>query len=247
MNPANLMQWILTELWTSRHTQSSWPPSTIVTLGRRLIECRFTMGLRDEAIHLAEDMAYNLRRVWGPLDKTTLEITDLLAEMYTATNQETKAMNVHEEILNWIVSDERDEDSVPADEEASIAARHMDLLKHAFARNNGFPAEKDQSTYVELFKALDGQVGKEALWQNATKQGGVQSVDKWVPMSKGFKEDGVGMWQGVDSKDGLGWCFMSDSESKRKHVNAMRRTSARLNGNWTNGENMWHSTTVKAT
>jgi hypothetical protein len=94
----SFQQWILHDLWTSRYTQSSWPPSTIVTIGRKLIECRFSMGDRHAALHLAEDICYNLRRVWGPLDKTTLEMSSLLAEMYTAVGQHAKAMAVHEEV-----------------------------------------------------------------------------------------------------------------------------------------------------
>jgi hypothetical protein len=56
------------------------------------------MGNRHAALHLAEDICYNLRRVWGPLDKTTLEMSSLLAEMYTAAGQHAKAMAVHEEV-----------------------------------------------------------------------------------------------------------------------------------------------------
>jgi hypothetical protein len=230
------LEWLLTDLWTARHTLS-WPASTIALLGRRLVECRFSMGLRDAGISLAEDMVYNLRRVWGPLDKTTLELSCLLAEMYTAVGQHGKAMGVHEEILSQITSDEIDLDAVPADEEAEIAARHVDLLKHAYARNNGWPTEKDATTYSELFKAVEEQVGKEKAWTTASSQGSVQPVEKWVTMNKGFKEDGIGMWKTVGgANDGMGWRFMNESESKRKHVNAMRRVSAKLNGNWANGE-----------
>jgi hypothetical protein len=56
------------------------------------------MGNRHAALHLAEDICYNLRRVWGPLDKTALEMSSLLAEMYTAAGQYAKAMAVHEEV-----------------------------------------------------------------------------------------------------------------------------------------------------
>lgn len=229
------LEWLLTDLWTARHTLS-WPAGTIALLGRRLVECRFSMGLRDSAIALAEDMVYNLRRVWGPLDKTTLELSCLLAEMYTAVGAHAKAMGVHEEILGQITSDEIDLDAVPAEEEAEIAARHVDLLKHAYARNNGWPAEKDAGAYSELFKAVEGQVGKEKTWQTASSQGSVQPVEKWVTMSKGFKEDGVGMWKVVSGGEGIGWRFMNESETKRKHVNAMRRVSAKVSGDWTNGD-----------
>lgn len=236
------LQWLLTELWTTRHALS-YPPSTIALLGRRLIECRFTMGLRSDAFALAEDMAYNLRRVWGPLDKTTLELTDLLADLYTAAGRHDRAMALHEDVLAWIVSDERDRDDVSKEDEAKIAALHLDLLKHAYARNNGWPEDKEMSGYVDLFKAVEKLVGGEQPWKTAVNQGSVQSVEKWVTMNKGFKEDGVGVWKGVEGNgDGKGWHFSFESESKRKHVNAMRRVSGRLLGHRTNGENGWHST-----
>jgi hypothetical protein len=227
------LEWLLADLWTARHTLS-WPASTIALLGRRLVECRFSMGLRDSAIALAEDMVYNLRRVWGPLDKTTLELSCLLAEMYTAVGQHGKTMGVHEDILGQITSDEIDLDAVPAEEEAEIAARHVDLLKHAYARNNGWPAEKDAVVYSDLFSAVEGQVGKEKAWTTASSQGSVQPVEKWVTMQKGFKEDGVGMWRPIGGE--MGWRFTNETESKRKHVNAMRRVSAKLTGDWANGD-----------
>jgi hypothetical protein len=236
------LQWLLTDLWKNRHALSC-PPSTTALLGRRLIECRFIMGLRSDAFHLAEDMVYNLRRVWGPLDKTTLELTDLLAEMYTAAGRHASAIALHEDVLTWIISDERDRDDVSKEEEATIAAAHFDLLKHAYARNNGWPEDKDMSGYVELFKAVEKLVGGEQQWKTAVSQGSVQTVDKWVTMNRGFKEDGVGMWKKVEGDgDGKGWYFSFESESKRKHINAMRRVSGRFNGHKTSTENGWHST-----
>lgn len=80
-------------------------------------------------------------------------------------------------------------------------------------------------------------MGKEKAWTTASSQGSVQPVEKWVTMNKGFKEDGVGMWETVGgASEGMGWRFTNESESKRKHVNAMRRVSAKLSGDWANGE-----------
>jgi hypothetical protein len=214
------LEWILHELWTSRHTQSSWPPSTVVTIGRRLIECRFSMGNRHSAIHVAEDICYNLRRVWGPLDKTTLEMSSLLAEMYTAVGQHAKAMAVHEEILNQITSDEIDLDEVAPEEAASIATRHLDLLKHSHARNGGFPADKDAASYTELYRALESQLGSQQAWKTGISSGAVLSPDKWS--AKGFKDTGLGQWAKPVSFE-----FMSEQEKKRKHINALRRISGR--------------------
>lgn len=45
------------------------------------------------------------------------------------------------------------------EEEADVAARHFDLLKHSHTRNGGFPIDKDTASYLELYRALESQLG----------------------------------------------------------------------------------------
>ena len=132
------LEWILTDLWNSRHqqqgagVQDKWQANTTVTIGRRLVECRYMMNESASALHLLEDICYNLRRVWGPLDRTTLSMEELRAAMYTSLGQHGRAMGVHEEILSVLVSDEIDMDQVTAEQEASIAVSEMQAMRIAF-------------------------------------------------------------------------------------------------------------------
>lgn len=224
-------QWILHDLWSARHSQTSWPATTVVAIGRRLVECRFSMGERSSALDLLEDICYNLRRVWGPLDKTTLEMEQLRSQMYTSLGQHTRAMGVHEDILAHLSSDELDMDQATGKEEADIAVRHVQQLRLAFLRNGAkWPRDKDEGVYDELYHIVAEQVSDQDAWKNAK----VEDVNKWGGAAKSFKDDGSGAWRGVPEGQ---WEFMAD-DGKYKHVNAMKRRSARYSsGYFVNGTN----------
>ena len=141
------------------------------------------MGDRISALELLEDICYNLRRVWGPLDKTTLEMEILRAQMYTSVGQHAKAMNVHEDVLAQLTSDELDMDQVPADEEATIAVKHINELRKAFFQNGAkWPRDKDESTYSDLYQLVQEQVGEDKVWKDAK----VEEVNKWVASARSF-------------------------------------------------------------
>lgn len=236
----SLLQWILNDLWSVRHSQTSWPATTVVAIGRRLVEVRFAMGERSSALHLLEDICYNLRRVWGPLDKTTLEMEDLRAQMYTSLGQHARAMAVHEDILAHLTSDELDLDLVTDKEEAEISVKYLQQLRLAFLRNGGkWPKDKDESSYSDLYHVVSEQVKDQDIWKNAK----IEDVSKWSGAAKSFKDDGSGVWKGVP---GGQWEFMAD-DSKVKHINAMKRRSTRYSGNYGVGSNGHSQSTSSST
>jgi tetratricopeptide (TPR) repeat protein len=204
-------QWILTELWQARHAQQSWSSSVVVNIGRRLVETQFAHGHQEIAIHLCEDMCYNLRRVWGALDGTTLEMHNLLSSFYTNAGNYRKALLVHEDVLRDTVSDKGDE--LPSAEASQIAVQHLELLKRAYQRLGGW--DKDQQVYVDLYQQLAHVFGSEENWKNAK----TQSVEKWQP--KGA--DQLGVWTRPESFE------FDESKGARKHANYLRKSS----GIWT--------------
>lgn len=202
---------ILTDLWSSRHSQTSWSSTTIVWIGRRLVEVRFASGRHDAALHLCEDICYNLKRVWGAFDNTTLEMLRLLAELYTAAGAYKKAMAIHEDLLRQTLV-AVDEDGVLAPEGgAKIASTHMDLLKRAYLRNGGW--DKDPGAYRELYAQLKDVYAAEQAW--AANPTAAQGIEKW---SVKDKKDGLGIWQQPAS-------FEFASTRDNKHENNLRRTS----------------------
>jgi hypothetical protein len=124
------------------------------------------------------------------------------------------------QILNQINSDEIDLDQVTPEEEANIAARHLDLLKHSHARNGGFSVDKGAASYLELYRALESRLSGQQAWKTGASNGAILSPDKWDAES--FKDTGLGQWAKPTSFE-----FMSEQEKKRKHINALRRTSGR--------------------
>lgn len=236
----NEIQWILQDLWSARHAQTSWHPTTVVAIGRRLVECRFSMGEKSAAMDLLEDICYNLNRVWGPLDKTTLEMQALRAQMYTTLGQHSRTMGVHEDILAHMTSDELDMDQITDKEEAEIAVKHIQELRRAFLRNGGkWPKDKSEGVYDELYHIVSEQVSGQDVWKNAK----VEDVNKWSGAVKTFKDDGSGAWKGVP--DGK-WEFIDDS--KYKHTNVMKRKQARFSsGSYSNGYSNGVSSTSQET
>lgn len=205
------LEQILTDVWIARHNQNTWSSSTVVSLGRRLIEVRVAAGMTESAIHLCEDIIYNLRRVWGELDATTLTFWSLLAELYSVTGNFHAAQNVHEDILHQSIHAVEDGD-VTADRGAAVAAAHLDLLKLSYQRATGWA--KDSHVYSDLQSQLRAEFGKEVVWTKSASA--TQNVDKW---SKTAPKTDAGLWKKPTS-----WEFVT-SDDATQHQNHLRKIS----------------------
>nr|POE74801.1 hypothetical protein CFP56_37332 [Quercus suber] len=133
---------LLTSLWNTRDAQRSWPSEVLLNLGQRLIAARYLAGHPIKALRLAEDIAYNLRRVHGNRHPAVLDAFTLLAQLYTSTGQHyqneknaglaaeyfKKSIVVHEDVLRWLVSDGNsaatEDDDDDEDTAAAILAEH---------------------------------------------------------------------------------------------------------------------------
>ncbi|PQE21552.1 nacht domain protein [Rutstroemia sp. NJR-2017a WRK4] len=182
INDLENLEWLLSQLWSARHTQTSWSSSTVVHIGRLLVETQFSRKHIEEAIHLCEDMTYNVRRVWGSLDSTTIEMQILLSSFYTSSSQHAKAMRIHEELLRETIRDAGDELS---DADACrIALKQIDFLKRTYQRLGKW--DKDPSIYIDLFQRVSQKFEAEPAWKAAK----LQSVDKWQIKAA----DELGVW-----------------------------------------------------
>lgn len=179
----------------------------MVHIGRLLVETQFSRKHIEEAIHLCEDMTYNVRRVWGPLDSTTIEMQILLSSFYTSSSQHAKAMRIHEALLRETIQDAGDELS---DADACrIALQQIEFLKRTYQRLGKW--NKDPSIYVDLFQRVSQRFEEVPAWKAAK----LQSVDKWQP--KGADE--LGVWRRPASFE-----FM-DTTSVSHHENRLRQSS----------------------
>ncbi|KAF9884696.1 hypothetical protein FE257_001325 [Aspergillus nanangensis] len=180
------LEFLLTDLWTSRIVQKTWSSDTIVTIGRRLVEARFSCGKTEQAIRLCSDICYNLRRVWGSFDRMTLELTTLLSELYTASGNYRAAMTVHERILRQLVTDGDISDTLSVSEAATIASKHTEFLKRAHQRLGGW--DKEEHLYKRLVEGLNERFAGEKAWAGTTE---VLQVEEWA---KG-EADELGTWR----------------------------------------------------
>lgn len=227
------LDWLLTELWQSREQQSSWDSTTIIWIGRRLVETRFAAGRRDAAIHLCEDICYNVRRVWGSSDPVTVEMYDLLGSLHTASGEHAKALAVHEDVCRQtIAAVEEDGDIEPA-QGAEVAKNQVELMKRSYQRCGGWGPDKDGSDVKELFGQLQESFGSEKSFSS------VQSVDKW---STKEKADDYGVWTKPSTFD-----FMNVRETQgMKHTNQLRRVSGLVYGTQKNGSMNGHNRNTSA-
>ncbi|GAB1212384.1 hypothetical protein ATERTT37_001522 [Aspergillus terreus] len=210
------LELLLANLWTSRIVQKTWSSDTIVAIGRRLVEARFSCGQTEQAIRLCRDICYNLRRVWGPFDRIALELTTLLSELYTATNNYRGAMAVHEKILRQLLSEPESEGSLSLAERATIAARHVKLLKRAAQRLGGW--DKEEHLYKQLVSSLNERFAGDAAWVAIPEQ-----LEEWV---KGEADD-LGVWRAPASYGflGGGGGGKEGQEKRPAHQNQLRKVS----------------------
>jgi hypothetical protein len=167
------LQWLLKSLWSSRNDQKNWSSDIIIAIGKRFVQARFLGGHSAKAINLCEDICYNFSCLWGSLDPKTLEMSDLLSQIYTAAGHYREAMRLHEEILRLVVEGDDGDDRTLDTMTPKMAKHHLLLLKASYQRLGGW--DKHPSTYKKLVDQLlhMPEYKTDPLFK------GVHSTDKW--------------------------------------------------------------------
>lgn len=153
-----VQQWLLNVLWASRDIHKSWSTKSestawrTINLGLRAVQARFLAKHISSAVELAEDISYNLRRVWGALDPKTLEVEDVLAQLYIEGGHYRQAMSLHDDILHLVVEGDDGDDRTWDLMTAPKVRTHINLLRRSYERLGGW--DKDVSNYVELIDAI---------------------------------------------------------------------------------------------
>lgn len=202
----NQTQWLLNLLWSSREVQKNWTSTTIISIGRRYVQATYAnKDHHARAIRLCEDICYNLRRVWGSLDPKTLEMSELLSQLYTSEGHYREAMGVHENILRLVVDGDDGDDRTVDTMESKRVKTHVEWLKQCYLRLQGW--DKSAATYKGLVDAIIHmeEYRHKPEWQ------GVQGTDHWDKRERASET--VGRF--VAPKE---WEF-EDPETAKKHGN----------------------------
>ncbi|KAF3909980.1 hypothetical protein ABW20_dc0109156 [Dactylellina cionopaga] len=185
---------ILEELWDNRTTQSSWTPSVVSLIGRRLVETYFQLEERTKAIRLCERICYNYERVWGLLNPSTLEFYDFLSALYVTSNKYEKAIAIHERILQQAIGDNKI--FLEGSNMGEIVYRQTELLQSAVSRTYAgktIPEEEKKhrdgllhriksffGDDCEQQKKLEGLSDQKAFAKNHTETFGCwKAPEKW--------------------------------------------------------------------
>ncbi|KAF4538184.1 Nacht domain protein [Lasiodiplodia theobromae] len=189
-----VLEHVLAALWHDRTVHRTWSTQLVLAIGLRLTETRAAQGRVDDAIHLAEDIRYNLHRVYGPLDVATLQFTMLLSSLYTTRGRHSEAVQLHEHALtrlaNGVGAKEDGEDGVSgsADESAKAALAQLEGAQRCIAAAGGWNgAGVDAGRFRELFGELSQKYGGQRAWGERK----MAPVEKWSMK--------------VDAKTGAGW------------------------------------------
>jgi hypothetical protein len=205
------LEWLLEQLWRSRVVQKSWDALTVVGVGRRLVQVYSVRGKREQAVHLAESIVYNLRRTWGPLDSTTIAMADMLADLLANDSQFADAFDVHGEVLQALL--ERNIDSEESDDDGRQSfVSSMSLMAAALGKNHRQEKITDaraaqlalqQLRRVQNVYARNGGWA-EGEWETNGEELVRYVVDEFTPLAPGaFKAFSaeVGTWNKTAPKE----------------------------------------------
>ncbi|KAJ5048613.1 hypothetical protein NUH16_007118 [Penicillium rubens] len=157
--------WLLGDLWNSRNKQANWNPSITLDLARRYILARFLVGDSIKATRLAEDIVYNCRRVNGARHTSTLEMSTLLSQLYTAIAQRyqsekngqhmankyyKKSAGVHESLLRVLVDPSLAEFEGALDGSFSMDGSTYDLNMHEQGSDSGYSLTSGEHVRAHL-------------------------------------------------------------------------------------------------
>jgi len=173
-----------------------------VSIGHRLCEVLFATGKRAEAIELCSDILYNVKRVWGAIDTTTVLSYNLLSAMYTAAGSYDKAMELHVELLRETLAPENEDELVSV--ASGVILQQLKLLKRSYQRLGRWIQNPEEylklwDGFEELFDPTDD------LWK------GIDHIKSWTPKATGIQvNEGIGMWKAPGN-----WCFLLTDEEKK--------------------------------
>jgi hypothetical protein len=212
------MQRILQALWDSRKVRNNISSSPLVLyIGRSLIQTLACLNKFSDAVHLCYHIRYNLVYIRGALDKSTLEFTSLLSELYTQQKRYHDAMELHEDILYRLGEGQ----TAPGIDPVHIAGTHTELLKMAYRRSG----DKTPPNYYDLFSALDNAFEGQQSWKEKRPQ-----LEKWTPGA--IKEgETFGCWKKPAKFE---WAFEEEethAERGWREELVKRRVSGKLWGN----------------
>ena len=208
----NHPQWLLKLLWSSREVQKNWSSTTIISIGRLYVQATYAnKDHRSHAIRLCEDICYNLRRVWGSLDPKTLEMSELLSQLYTSMGHYREAMGVHESILRLVVDGDDGDDRTVDTMDSESVKMHVEWLKQCYLRLQGW--DKSAATYKDLVNAIlhMEEYRHKPEWQ------GVRGPDHWD--KKEPASDSVGRFVAPTE-----WKFEESDTAKTTHDAAQDST-----------------------
>ncbi|KAK0641655.1 hypothetical protein B0T16DRAFT_380569 [Cercophora newfieldiana] len=237
---------LLLRLWQSREVQKQWDASRVLAVGRLMVHAHVATNHLSAAIDLCDTMCYNLRRSRGALDPVTVEMTQMLAALYTSDNCVERAMSIHEQILREINAALREDvrrspviyyqtsngggkspttppptiAQAKPEDLAKTASWSMELLKRSHLRLGGWT--KPEAEYTALHSKLHERLGKAGLQ--------VSAPETWAKEKKANKDkpdDLIGKYVGLREWE---WLLVAGDEGHHHgHANGVNKNGA-VNG-----------------
>ncbi|KAK4454286.1 hypothetical protein QBC34DRAFT_317381 [Podospora aff. communis PSN243] len=241
---------LLLKLWQSREVQKQWDTARVLAVGRLMVHAHVATNHLSAAIDLCDTMCYNLRRSRGALDPVTVEMSQMLAALYTADGCPERAMSIHEQVLREIEAtlhkdfhsrapilyyqsngNKSPTSPPPAiaqqkpEELAKTASWSLELLKRSHLRMGGWT--KPEAEFTALHTRLHERLGKAGL--------NVSTPDTWAKEKEANKEkpdDLIGKYVGLREWE---WLLVVDEEGKGHQHGHVNGANGNVNGMGANG------------
>ncbi|KAF4448942.1 hypothetical protein F53441_7711 [Fusarium austroafricanum] len=154
----SMLERILQYLWDTRMSRN-WSGDATVATGRRLCEVKFAAGHKEAAMTLIESICYNLRDVYGPLHKLTIDCETLRASFHNTCGNHRAARDIHVHLLEQIGSMDSDA-MADRDDLVELVMDQAKRLKfaHHHHRSKGGDDDKDESFYATILRNAQNSV-----------------------------------------------------------------------------------------
>ncbi|CVL11709.1 hypothetical protein FPRO06_13016 [Fusarium proliferatum] len=146
-----ILERILQCLWETR-ISSDWSSTTIIATGRRLCEVKFATGHQTSALALLESICYNLRDVYGPCHRLTVECETLRASFYNACGNYRGARDIHMHLLEEVNKIDRNDSMHDHEHLSSVMYDQAKRLKWVNDHHQTGDDGKGESFYKSILQ-----------------------------------------------------------------------------------------------
>ncbi|KAJ6256008.1 hypothetical protein Dda_9302 [Drechslerella dactyloides] len=204
----DFMLTILEQLWDCRNSYDHiWSPHLVTTIGRRLCDVYMKLGMKEEALRLAERIYYNYGRVFGLLHPETQILCTALSKIYISCGYYPKSIALSERLLRTL-ADPTTRGVLSKEQATGVIFNQLSFLKYSHEKKGGWV---NPDAMVPLIKELES-----VYWMKSSQWNELADFKAWSGKSLP-KDETPFNWQPP-----LIWGIMDDGPVRGSPTTASR-------------------------